>query len=106
MSASADYGIEAIHAAVAYIQGRLGGFQPEIGLILGSGMGLLADLVEEPILIHYSEIPGFPVSTVEGHAGRFVIGKLEGRHVLVMQGRFHYYEGYPIRALAMPVWVF
>jgi purine-nucleoside phosphorylase len=100
-----DYGIEAIQAAADYIQGRLAGFQPEIGLILGSGMGLLAELVEQPIHIHYSEIPGFPVSTVEGHAGRFVIGILEGRNVLVMQGRFHYYEGYPIRALAMPVWV-
>jgi purine-nucleoside phosphorylase len=108
MSAAAvqeDYGIDAIRAAADYIRGKLGGFQPEIALILGSGMGLLADLVEQPIHIHYSEIPGFPVSTVEGHAGRFVIGKLEERNVLVMQGRFHYYEGYPIRALAMPVWV-
>jgi purine-nucleoside phosphorylase len=103
--AATDFGIAGIRAAAAYISSRLGGFAPEIGMILGSGMGLLADEVEDAIRIHYSEIPGFPVSTVEGHAGQFVVGRLEGRNVLVMQGRFHYYEGYPIRALAMPVWV-
>lgn len=99
------YDTEAVKAATAYLRGRLGDFQPEIGMILGSGMGVMAEEVESPIHIPYGEIPGFPVSTVEGHAGRFVIGRLEGRNVMVMQGRFHYYEGYPIRALAMPVWV-
>jgi purine-nucleoside phosphorylase len=101
----AAFGIDAIRAAAAFIRNKIGDIDLEIGLILGSGMGLLGEEVEDPVHIHYSEIPGFPVSTVEGHAGRFVIGRLDGRNVLVMQGRFHYYEGYPIRALAMPVWV-
>jgi purine-nucleoside phosphorylase len=100
-----QFGIAAIRSAAAFIRSRIGDLKLEIGMILGSGMGLLGEEVEQPVHIPYSEIPGFPVSTVEGHAGRFVIGRLSGRNVLVMQGRFHYYEGYPIRALAMPVWV-
>lgn len=100
-----NVGIEALRAACDFLHTRLGGREPEIGLILGSGMGLLADEVGDAVRIPYEEIPGFPVSTVEGHAGQLVVGWLEGRQVIVMQGRFHYYEGYPIRALAMPVWV-
>jgi purine-nucleoside phosphorylase len=64
-----------------------------VGIILGSGLNDLADSVQEAVQIPYSDLPNFPVSTVQGHAGRFVIGKLEGRPVLVMQGRIHYYEG-------------
>jgi purine-nucleoside phosphorylase len=105
LEAGEAFGMAAIRSATEYIHSRIGGLQLEIGLILGSGMGLLAEEVENPVHIHYGEIPGFPVSTVEGHAGRLVIGRLSGRNVLVMQGRFHYYEGYPIRALAMPVWM-
>ncbi len=106
LSATEDqFGMPAIRAAADYIRSKINGLDLEIGLILGSGMGLLAEEVENPVHIPYGEIPGFPVSTVEGHAGRLVIGRLSGRNVLVMQGRFHYYEGYPIRALAMPVWV-
>ena len=67
---------------------------PQIGLILGSGLGVLGDEIENPIKISYDEIPNFPVSTVEGHKGQLVIGKLEGKNVIAMQGRFHYYEGY------------
>ncbi len=99
------YGTAEIAAATNYIKSKIGDIQPEIGMILGSGMGLLGEEVENPVFITYGDIPSFPVSTVVGHKGRFVIGQLEGRTVLVMQGRFHYYEGYPIRALAMPVWV-
>jgi purine-nucleoside phosphorylase len=106
MSTAANgYGFAEIEAAANHIRAKIGSIQPEVGMILGSGMGLLGDLVENPVFIPYGEIPGFPVSTVEGHKGRLVVGKLEGRAVMVMQGRFHYYEGYPIRALAMPVWV-
>ena len=106
LSATEDqFGMPAIRAAADYIRSKINGLELEIGLILGSGMGLLAEEVENPVHIPYGEIPGFPVSTVEGHAGRLVIGRLSGRNVLVMQGRFHFYEGYPIRALAMPVWV-
>jgi purine-nucleoside phosphorylase len=78
---------------------------PEIGVILGSGLGDLAEQVEDRILIPYSEIPNMPVSTVAGHAGRFVYGTLQGKKVIMMQGRFHYYEGYKMEALSLPVYV-
>lgn len=77
--------------------------RPEIGLILGSGLGVLADEINDPIKISYADIPGFPVSTVEGHAGQLVIGELEGKTVLAMQGRFHYYEGYSLEDVTFPV---
>ena len=79
------------------------GFEPEIGLILGSGLGVLADEIDNPIKIKYEEIPHFPVSTVEGHAGQFVAGDLEGRKVIAMQGRFHFYEGYTMQEVTFPV---
>ncbi|KXG43343.1 purine-nucleoside phosphorylase [Tepidibacillus infernus] len=77
--------------------------QPEIGLILGSGLGVLADEIEEAVQIPYSEIPHFPVSTVEGHKGQLVIGKLAGKSVIAMQGRFHFYEGYSMQEVTFPV---
>ena len=76
---------------------------PELGIILGSGLGGFADLVEEKTVIPYREIPHFPVSTVEGHAGQLVFGKVAGRNVVVMQGRFHYYEGYTMQEVTFPV---
>jgi purine-nucleoside phosphorylase len=76
---------------------------PEVGIILGSGLGPLAEAVENPLIIPYGEIPGWPVSTVEGHSGQLVIGRLEGKHVLVMQGRVHYYEGYSMAQVGLPV---
>ncbi|WP_129598380.1 purine-nucleoside phosphorylase [Anaerophilus nitritogenes] len=76
---------------------------PEIGLILGSGLGSLADQIEEKEIYPYSEIPHFPVSTVEGHAGQLVIGTLEGKRVIAMQGRFHFYEGYKMEEVTFPV---
>lgn len=78
-------------------------YRPEIGLILGSGLGSLADIIEEPIIIKYEDIPNFPQSTVDGHAGQLVIGKLSGKIVMAMQGRFHYYEGYPLYEVTFPV---
>ncbi|MCT4779753.1 MULTISPECIES: purine-nucleoside phosphorylase [Exiguobacterium] len=77
--------------------------KPEIGLILGSGLGVLADDIENPIAIPYSDIPNFPVSTVEGHAGQLVFGTLEGKQVVAMQGRFHFYEGYSMEMVTFPV---
>ncbi|RXJ03837.1 purine-nucleoside phosphorylase [Anaerobacillus alkaliphilus] len=77
--------------------------QPEIGLILGSGLGVLAEEIENPVKIPYDEIPGFPVSTVEGHAGQLVIGTLQGKQVITMQGRFHYYEGYSLERVTFPI---
>lgn len=77
--------------------------QPSVGIILGSGLGGLAKSVEGAVHIPYSEIPGWPVSTVQGHQGRLVIGELEGQTVLVMQGRAHYYEGYSMPQVGLPI---
>ena len=77
--------------------------RPVIGLILGSGLGVLGDEVEDAVRIAYEEIPHFPRSTVEGHAGRLVIGDLGGVTVLVMQGRFHYYEGHSMQSIGFPI---
>lgn len=77
-----------------FLRGRLNGFEPEILLILGSGLGFLGDHVERPIYVPYGEIPHFKTSSAPGHAGRFVFGILRGRRVAVMQGRMHCYEGY------------
>ena len=78
-------------------------FQPVVGIILGSGLNGLADSVQNAVYIAYSDLPNFPVSTVHGHVGRFVIGELEGKPVLVMQGRIHYYEGYTMGEITLPV---
>jgi purine-nucleoside phosphorylase len=77
--------------------------QPTVGLILGSGLNGLADSVQNPVHIPYSDLPNFPTSTVHGHVGRFVIGELEGKAVIVMQGRIHYYEGYTMGQVTLPV---
>lgn len=93
-----------INEATSYIQKQTN-LTPEIGLILGSGLGDLAEEIENPTKISYRDIPYFPISTVEGHAGQLVIGTLQGRNVVAMQGRFHYYEGYPIQDVVFPVYV-
>lgn len=77
--------------------------EPEIALILGSGLGELADEIKEATSIPYNEIPNFPVSTVKGHAGQLVSGRLRGKKVIAMQGRFHYYEGYDMEEITFPV---
>lgn len=77
--------------------------EPTIGLILGSGLGEMAESVDKSVVIPYREIPHFPVSTVEGHKGQLVIGELTGKPVLAMQGRFHYYEGYSMEEITFPV---
>uniref|UniRef100_A0A6P4FNQ0 Purine nucleoside phosphorylase n=2 Tax=Drosophila rhopaloa TaxID=1041015 RepID=A0A6P4FNQ0_DRORH len=79
------------------------GMRPKIGIICGSGLGSLADIIQDPKIFEYEKIPNFPVSTVEGHAGRLVVGTLEGATVMAMQGRFHFYEGYPLAKCSMPV---
>ena len=78
-------------------------FSPEVGLILGSGLGAYGEKLENPVLIDYKDIPGFPVSKVEGHKNRFILGTLFGKRVIAMQGRFHYYEGIPQSKLALPI---
>lgn len=91
-----------INEAVASIQEKFKK-QPTVGLILGSGLGMLADEIEDPVKIKYDSVPNFPESTVEGHAGQLVLGELNGLTVIAMQGRFHYYEGYGLDAVTFPV---
>jgi purine nucleoside phosphorylase I, inosine and guanosine-specific len=81
------------------------GKTPEVGLILGSGLGELADEIEQPDYIPYHDLPHFPEPTVAGHKGRFVLGKLKGKSVIAMQGRYHHYEGYSLSQVAFPVTV-
>ena len=78
-------------------------YQPRIGMVLGSGLGSLAEAIENPDIIPYEDIPGWPVGTVQGHSGRLVIGTLEGKEILVMQGRAHFYEGYSPQQITFPV---
>ncbi len=77
--------------------------QPTTAIILGTGLGKLADEIEIISAISYSEIPNFPVSTVEGHSGKLILGKLGGKDILAMQGRFHYYEGYSMKEVTFPI---
>jgi purine-nucleoside phosphorylase len=91
-----------IKEAKEYIESKLT-VKPTIGLILGSGLGVLADDIKDPVIIPYKDIPGFPQSTVAGHKGQFVVGELEGKIVAAMQGRFHYYEGYTMALVTLPV---
>lgn len=89
--------------AAEVLRKRLADRQPRTGIVLGSGLGPLADEIEDAVAIPYEEVPHFPRSTVAGHAGRFVCGRLGGQTVLAMQGRFHYYEGHPLVAVTFPV---
>lgn len=91
-----------IQHAAQFLKGKYSK-TPQIGLILGSGLGVLADEIEDPVKIPYSQIPEFPVSTVEGHAGQLVFGVLNEVVVVAMQGRFHYYEGYSFDQVTFPV---
>lgn len=94
--------IEKIRLAAGFLRDRLPA-APQVGLVLGSGLGGLADRLENPVYIPYSEIPGFVVSTAPGHAGRFVAGQLAGKQVLCMQGRLHFYEGHSMEDIVFPV---
>lgn len=90
-----DQRLERIYKAADYLKERIGDKPlPEVGVVLGSGLGKLADKIGDPVTISYKEIPDFPKSTAIGHKGNFIYGTLGGKPVLAMQGRFHYYEGY------------
>jgi len=91
-----------IRETAGFIKNRIDQL-PVAGIILGSGLGSMADLVEEPVVIPYRDIPNFPVSTVEGHEGKLIFGLLGGRQVVMMAGRFHYYEGYNMDEVTFPV---
>lgn len=94
--------LEKITEAANYIKGKIGS-EPKIGLILGSGLGILADEIQNPVKIEYKDIPHFPQSTVVGHKGQLVIGNIRGKDVIALQGRFHYYEGYSMEDVTFPV---
>jgi purine-nucleoside phosphorylase len=94
--------VDDIEQAAQKIQKR-SKHKPKVGLILGSGLGPLADAVEDADVFAYADIPGWPISSVQGHAGRLLLGELEGQPVAVMQGRTHYYEGYDMPRLGLPV---
>ena len=103
-----DARIEKIHHAAEYVNKAmvpllLKGRKPEIGIVLGSGLGKLADQIEDPLVIPYAKIPGFPISTAIGHKGNFIIGTLGGKCVIAMQGRIHYYEGYGMDLVVLPI---
>lgn len=94
--------IEKIKKTADFIKTKTN-FAPEVGIILGSGLGGLVNEMKIEHSYDYSEIPDFPVSTVEGHAGKLILGELSGKKVVAMQGRFHYYEGYPMEKVVFPV---
>jgi purine-nucleoside phosphorylase len=92
-----------VSEAAEFLRAKLNGRAPQIGIVLGSGLGAVAEAVADPIFVPYGEIPHFPQSTVEGHSGRIVAGTLGGAPVLVMQGRVHFYEGYTPLQVTFPV---
>jgi purine-nucleoside phosphorylase len=94
---------EQISEAAEFLQARLGGLAPQIGIVLGSGLGAAANAVSDPVIVPYADIPNFPQSTVVGHSGRLVAGMLAGVPVAVMQGRVHFYEGYTPEQVTFPV---
>jgi purine-nucleoside phosphorylase len=94
--------LEQIDEAADAIRKRTS-YRPRVGLILGSGLNGLADSVQKADIVPYGELPNWPVSTVQGHAGRLVVGELEGQTALVMQGRIHFYEGYSMSQITLPV---
>ncbi|WP_027964520.1 purine-nucleoside phosphorylase [Halalkalibacillus halophilus] len=95
--------MEKLQDSKQFVSNKLNGETPEIGMILGSGLGVLANEIEDAVAISYSDIPHFPTSTVEGHKGQLVFGTLQGKKVIAMQGRFHYYEGYSLQQVTFPV---
>ena len=95
--------METVRTAAAYVKERLEGRLPQVGIVLGSGLGKLADKIGDPVVIPYGEIPGFPLSTAIGHKGNFIAGTLGGKTVIAMQGRIHYYEGYPMDQVVLPI---
>ena len=94
--------LEKIQETAAFLKGKMH-TSPETAIILGTGLGSLADEITEKYEIKYSDIPNFPVSTVEGHSGKLIFGKLGNKDIMAMQGRFHYYEGYSMKEVTFPV---
>ncbi|MBO4570670.1 MAG: purine nucleoside phosphorylase I, inosine and guanosine-specific [Bacteroidales bacterium] len=98
-----DKRMKIINEAEAFLRGKLGGITPEVGIVLGSGLGKFGDKIEPIEVIPYKDIPNFVTSTAMGHKGNFIFGKVSGKYVCAMQGRFHYYEGYPMDVVTLPI---
>ena len=98
-----DPRLQIVNAISVRLQEDLEGRKPEVGIVLGSGLGRLADVIETPVVIPYRTLPGFPVSTAVGHKGNFIVGELGGKTVIAMQGRIHYYEGYGMDKVVLPI---
>lgn len=98
-----DRRMTVIEDAAAFLSSWLDGRKPLVGIILGSGLGQLAEEITDAVSIPYVMIPGFPAATAVGHKGNFICGKLGGKCVLAMQGRYHYYEGYPMDTVVLPI---
>tara|TARA_B100000945_G_C20317170_1_gene565778 strand:+ start:227 stop:1036 length:810 start_codon:yes stop_codon:yes gene_type:complete len=94
--------LKTIKEIVRFLQEKIN-YEPKIGIILGTGLGKIADEIDIEHSISYENIPHFPISTVEGHSGRLIFGKLGGKKVVAMQGRFHFYEGYPMDQVILPI---
>lgn len=92
-----------LHLTTEYIKNKIGDFEPEIGIILGTGLGGLVEDIEVKHKLMYSNIPGFPISTLEFHSGKLIFGILSGKKVVAMQGRLHYYEGYDMKQITFPI---
>jgi purine-nucleoside phosphorylase len=95
--------LENIQQTTSYIKSRIGDFEPEVGIILGTGLGGLVTEIEVEKQLMYSNIPDFPISTLEFHSGKLIFGMLAGKKVVAMQGRLHYYEGYTMQQITFPV---
>jgi len=95
--------LQEVYSTTQYIKNKIGDFVPEIGIILGTGLGALVNEIEIQHKLMYSNIPNFPISTLEFHSGRLIFGMLKGKRVVAMQGRLHYYEGYNMQQITFPV---
>src|ERR1700761_1042284 len=95
--------LESVAQTTSYIKNRIGDFEPEVGIILGTGLGALVSEIEIEKQLMYSNIPEFPISTLEFHSGKLIFGMLAGKKVVAMQGRLHYYEGYSMQQITLPV---
>ena len=97
--------LEELKNARDFLTDQLRSFKPEVLVVLGSGLGFLSEKVSSPLIVDYKDIPDFPTTTVEGHEGKLVFGELFGRRVMIMKGRFHYYEGHQIDRVTFPIYL-
>lgn len=95
--------LQALNESIEYLKRKIGDFEPEVGIVLGTGLGGLVKDIRVTHSIMYSSIPNFPISTLEFHSGKLIFGELEGKKVVAMQGRLHYYEGYSMQQITFPI---